>query len=281
MRSNSNWQALCMTAAVLLAASCAPAPPPAVAPVALPPSKLPTPIAPNLTVTISAAASTKEVVEAAAAQFQTDVGIAVQVNPGASSALANQILNGGPVDLFLSASLQWADEVAGKELVAKSARLLTNKLVIVVPQGNPGAVKSPQDLLGGSVKKIALAGEKVPAGMYADQALRKLDLAAKLSEANMLVRGQDVRAALAYVERGEAEAGIVYSTDVAAAKGIEQVYEFDPTTHEEIVYVLQLLKKGNDNPAAAKFFEFLQSEAADKIYAERGFSRLPATAVQP
>ena len=83
-----------------------------------------------------------------------------------------------------------------------------------------------------------------------------------------------MRTALTYVERGEAEAGIVYSTDVSIAPKVELVYEFDPSLHDEIVYVLVLLKRGSEKPAARKFYEFLQSSPADNVYAKFGFSRL-------
>ncbi|HEY2881869.1 MAG TPA: molybdate ABC transporter substrate-binding protein, partial [Pirellulales bacterium] len=183
---------------------------------------------------------------------------------------------GAPADLFLSANQQWADEVQKAGHTADTVRLLTNRLVIVTPAGNPGEVHKPEDLLADKVKKIALAGEKVPAGMYADQSLEKLGLLKKLTDGDKIVRGQDVRSALSYVQRGEAEAGIVYSTDVDSAPGVTLVYEFDPRLHDEIVYVLVLLKRDNENSAAKKFFEFLQSPAADAVYAKLGFSRLSA-----
>ena len=225
-------------------------------------------------ITISAAASTKEVIESLADQFHTKMGGEVKVNLGPSSGLATQILAGAPADLFLSANQEWADEVEKAGQTAKATRLLTNQLVIVTPTGNPGGVKKPEDLLSDKVKKIALAGEKVPAGMYADQSLEKLGLLKKLTDAGKIVRGQDVRSALSYVERGEAEAGIVYSTDVGSAEGVEQEYEFDAKLHDEIVYVLVLLKHGSDNPVAHKFYEFLQSPAADATYTKSGFARL-------
>jgi molybdate transport system substrate-binding protein len=165
-------------------------------------------------IVVSAAASTKELVEELAKEFRTAAGTEVKVNAGPSNALASQILAGAPADLFISANQQWADEVEKAGKAVSAVRLLTNQLVIVVPRGNPGEVHEPQDLLADKVKKIALAGEKVPAGMYAQQALTKLELLQPLMDAEKIVRGQDVRSALSYVERGEAEAGIVYSTDV-------------------------------------------------------------------
>jgi molybdate transport system substrate-binding protein len=110
--------------------------------------------------------------------------------------------------------------------------------------------------------------------MYADQALTKLELLEPLVTAGKIVRGQDVRSALSFVERGEAEAGIVYSTDLTAAQGVKTVHEFDPSLHDEIAYVLVLLKRDDASPRAKELFEFLQSAEADAVYAQFGFERL-------
>lgn len=223
---------------------------------------------------ISAAASTTDAMEALAEGFRKETGLEVKVNPGPSSGLAQQIIAGAPADLFLSANVQWADELDKKDKAAEKARLLTNKLVLIAPESNPAGVKAPEDLLSEQVKKVALAGEAVPAGIYAQQALTKLGLYAKLEEAGKIVRGQDVRSALGYVAQGEAEAGVAYSTDVGVAPQVKTVYEFDPKLHDEIVYVLVLVKNENSNPDARRFYEFLQSDAAGKKFAEFGFERL-------
>jgi molybdate transport system substrate-binding protein len=221
----------------------------------------------------SAAASTKEVVESLGKDFTAKTGVKVKVNPGPSNGLASQIIAGAPADLFLSANQQWADEVQKSGHAHAMARLLTNRLVIIVPSDNPANVKEPKDLLSTSVKKIALAGENVPAGIYAGQALSKLGWLDELVATQKVVRGQDVRVTLSYVERGEADAGLVYSTDAALASGVKIVHEFDPTLHDEIVYVLVLLEHGSANPRAKELYEFLQSPDADATYAKFGFSR--------
>jgi molybdate transport system substrate-binding protein len=225
---------------------------------------------------LSAAASTKDLMESLAEQFSKNSGHTVKVNPGSSNSLAGQIIAGAPAELFLSASLEWADKVTEAKLSSQQVKLLTNKLVLVVPKGNPAGVMGPKDLNKAEVKKIALAGEKVPAGRYADQSLTKLGLLDGLVKDKKIVRGQDVRTALAYVERGEVEAGIVYSTDLIAAKNIVQMHDFDPALHDEIVYVLVLLKHGEDNAAAKGFFEFLTSNDADATFKKFGFERLSA-----
>jgi molybdate transport system substrate-binding protein len=230
------------------------------------------------TLLVSAAASTKEVMEALAEKFTASTGNDVKINPGASSTLAAQIEAGAPADLFLSANQQWAQAVKDSGHAETMVPLLTNRLVIVVPAANPANVHDPKDLLASGVKKIALAGEKVPAGTYTDQALTKLDLLKPLTDAGKIVRGQDVRSALSYVERGEAEAGIVYSTDVGVASGVTTAYEFDPSLHDPIIYELVLLKSAGDNQGAKKLFDFLQSADADSVYRKFGFSRIGADA---
>lgn len=223
---------------------------------------------------LSAAASTREAIETLVDRYQTRSGTRVKLNLGSSSALANQIIAGAPADLFLSANRRWAEEVRRSGKVLAATALLTNRLVLVVPAGNPADVEGPQDLLSPQVTKIALAGEKVPAGIYADQTLASLNLLDNLVAEGKIVRGQDVRSALSYVERGEVEAGIVYSTDLGAASGLSIVHEFDPRLHDEIVYVLVLLRGEERRPQAQQFYDYLQSSTADSVYTSHGFTRL-------
>ncbi len=223
---------------------------------------------------LSAAASTKDVMESLAAQFYGRMSVEVIVNVGPSSGLANQILTGAPADLFLSANQEWADAVDKAGLAQATCRLLTNRLVLVVPADNPARVQQPGDLLSNKVKRVALAGENVPAGSYAQQALSKLGLYDELSESGKIARGQDVRVTLSYVERGEAEAGIIYATDVAVAANVKEVYAFDPSLHDKVVYELVLVKRPDLNPAARQLYDFLQSTHAMEIFEKYGFTQI-------
>ncbi|MEK6710252.1 MAG: molybdate ABC transporter substrate-binding protein, partial [Nitrospinota bacterium] len=187
--------------------------------------------------TILVAASTRDAVEEIAKRFRERTGTPVRVVPGPSSGLAAQILAGAPADVFLSANRAWAEKVRAEGLALEMLPLLGNDLVIVVPKGNPARVKAPADLTGIRVKRVALAGEKVPAGIYADQALQSLGLRERLVAEKKIVRGQDVRMALTFVERGEAEAGIVYATDAKISREVETAYVFPASAYQDkIVY---------------------------------------------
>jgi len=218
-----------------------------------------------------AAASTKEAIEQVAASFEKDGGAHVRVAVGSSNALAAQIESGAPADLFLSANEKWADYVASKGLAEAQTPLLTSRLVLIAPKGNSLSIRSIKDLMNDGVKRVALAGENVPAGTYAEQALRAAGLYQPLVEQKKIVRGQDVRVTLSYVARGETDAGIVYSTDARAEDRVAVVETIDSKTYEPIVYPLVLVKRSNANPQARAFYEYLRAGASRAIFQKLGF----------
>jgi molybdate transport system substrate-binding protein len=200
-------------------------------------------------VKIFVAASTKEVVDTIAKQFQAETGTVVEVSPGPSSKLSKQIVEGGPADLFLSADQANADYLAEKDLVAQRRNLLGNRLVVVVPADSPIKIDKLEDLARDAVKQLALALEKVPAGEYARQALKKAGVWQRVE--GKIVGGEDVRATLAFVERG-ASAGIVYFTDPIGDSKVRVALEIGPDLHRPIEYLLVLIKREPANPAAVK-----------------------------
>jgi molybdate transport system substrate-binding protein len=220
------------------------------------------------------AASTREAVRELADAFTRDGGAEVRLNADDSSKLATQIVHDAPAHLFLSANERWADFVKEKGHAAEQTLLLGNTLVLIVPKGNPAGVARPGDLARPAVKRLALGGPTVPAGIYARQALKHLDLWEAVE--HRVVSGESVRAALAYVERGEAEAGIVYATDARLSADVRQVYEFAPATHDPIRYPLVLLRAGAGSPAARRFYAFLQTPRAAEVFKKYGFVPLSA-----
>lgn len=223
------------------------------------------------TALILAAASTTDAVEEAGALFEARTGIAVRVSSGASNALANQLLAGVPADLFLSADPRWVDAVSEAGLVGETRMLLGNELVLVVPVGNPAGVGAPTDLLSDRVRHVALAGERVPAGRYADEALRSAGVHEALVDSGRIARGHDVRRALGYVETGEAKAGVVYATDARISDRVTVVHRFPPEAHATIEYPLVLVAEPAHPAAARRFFEFLVGDEARAIFDRHGF----------
>jgi molybdate transport system substrate-binding protein len=220
------------------------------------------------------AASTKDAVQELAAKFTADTGVEVRLSAEDSSRLAEQIVNGAPADLFLSANQKWADHVRDKGFATEATVLLGNTLVLVVPRGNPAKVSAPADLVGASVRKLALAGPTVPAGIYGRQALTHLKLLSELEQQKKIVSGENVRVTLSYVERGEAEAGIVYGTDARITDLVEVVYTFETSSHDPVVYPLVLLKDAGQSPGARKFFDYLRGPTAAEVFRRYGFTPL-------
>ncbi len=225
-------------------------------------------------VTILVAASTQHAVTEIAQAFEKNTGIKIIISSGPSNALANQIINGAPADLFLSANQEWADQLKIEGLADDVRPMLSNGLVIVVPQGNPAKVREPSDLATVRVKRLALAGENVPAGKYAQQSLEAHTLYRQLATQGKIVRGQDVMAVLNFVERAEAEAGIVYTTDAMISRKIDTACALDPRTYDKIIYPMVLTKRGKQNVAAVTFGEYLVSDRAADVFKKHGFLRI-------
>lgn len=222
-------------------------------------------------ITLFAAASTQNAVEAIAHEFERlNPDIKVEASFASSSTLAEQIASGAPADLFLSANRQWADFLKEKGLVAERHELLGNQLVAIVPADATWRIGKPDDLANDEIEHIAIGDpDSVPAGIYAKQALTKLDLWDKLHD--RMAQATDVRHALAMVEEGAAEAGIVYSTDAAVSNKVKVAFPFDRELSEPILYPLVLTKRGVENAAARELYHFLQSSSAATVFRQSGF----------
>lgn len=226
------------------------------------------------------AASTADAVQELTKDLEKQKDAVVEVSPGSSNALAQQILKGAPADVFLSASETWVDALRQEGRVAEARPLLTNRLVVVVPRGRGEEFRQPSDLSRAEMGKLALGGEKVPVGTYADQALKHFKLLDPLVAEGKIVRGHDARATLAYVERGEADAGILYQTDAMISDKVETAFVLDASTHEPILYSAVLVKPAHGDGGnaakptadARKVYEFLFSAEAVHVFRKFGFS---------
>jgi len=225
--------------------------------------------------TVFAAASLTDAMKDIAALWQQDGHPALRQSFGASSALARQIEQGAPANLFASADEKWMDYLVQRDLIAPGTRrrLLGNDLVLIVPADHPAKVTIGPgfDILAllGATGRIATGDPAaVPVGLYAEQSLRKLGLWDAV--APRLARTEDVRAALLLVERGEAPAGIVYSTDAAVSAGVAIAGIFPDDSHEPITYPFAVTKAG-DTPAARALMDFLAGPQARAVFLRRGF----------
>lgn len=228
-------------------------------------------------VTVYAAASTTNALDEIKAAFAKQANAEVQTNYAASSALAQQIENGAPADLFLSADQKWGDHVQSKAPALKRRDLLGNRLVIVVPADSQLKLAKIEDLTADDVKHLALGDPAaVPAGRYAKQALTKLNLWDKLK--GKVVPAEDVRHALTYVETGAAEAGIVYATDAAISKRAKVAVEIPADLTDPVRYPLLLLKHAEGSKVAAALYDYLGSPDATAVFQKYGFVILANTA---
>jgi molybdate transport system substrate-binding protein len=224
-------------------------------------------------VVIFAAASTREPLEKAAAEYQARHGRPVRLNFGPSSALARQIEKGAEADLFLSADVDWVEYLRERDLVVRSRQLLTNRLVVVVPAGSDLVLQRLPDLVQERVHRLALAGPAVPAGKYAREALRSAGVWAALQ--GRVLDGADVRAALLFVERAEADAGVVYATDIAGSERVRVAFAIPANTHAPIRYPLALLRRETGKARAEDVYKFMTSAASLRAFEQAGFGTLP------
>ena len=228
--------------------------------------------APGLTV--AAASSLTEVLSDLAGDWRAAGHPAITVTTDASSRLARQIAAGAPVDLFVAADADWVDYLAAQGALAPTppVTLASNRLVVVVAASGTIAVRQAADLAQPGIQHLALAGEAVPAGRYAQAALGALGVWPQVVD--RVVRGDSVRTPLAWVAAGEADAALVYATDARVAPQVRVAWEVPASAHPPIRYVAAVPRAAPAPAEAAAFLTFLQQPAAMARFRARGF--LPA-----
>lgn len=225
--------------------------------------------------TVFAAASLKEALDEAAAAYRKQTGVPVRVSYAASSALARQIEQGAPADVFFSADLEWMDYLQQRNRldVATRRSLLGNRLVLIAPRASKARVdlNRPATLLAALGDGRLAVGQTrtVPAGKYAKASLESLSLWNGVRP--RLAESESVRAALMLVARGETPLGIVYASDAKAEPGVRVVATFPEDSHPPIVYPVAALR-GARAAQAARFVQWLASPAADALFTKRGFA---------
>lgn len=233
------------------------------------------------TITVFAAASLKEALDAQARRFEADSGNKIVVSYGASNALARQIEAGAPADVFLSADAAWMDYLDTRSLLAPGTRLdlLGNRLVLIVPAASTSTLRiAPNFALAAALgaDRLAMANpDSVPAGKYGKAALTALGVWASVK--TKVARTENVRAALTLVARGEAPYGIVYATDARAESGVRVLDAFPANTHPPVVYPMAVIAASRSPAAARALAAYLASDAARAMWQHYGFAPIART----
>ncbi len=223
------------------------------------------------------AASLTDAVEEIADRYAEETGTRVSLHLGGSTALARQVLRGAPGDVFLSAGAGPMDVLQEADLIDPASRrnILTNRLVLVgrPSVGEDADITSLDDLGDADGVRVAIADpELAPAGEYAREALMSLGIWDSLEPS--ILPSPHIRAALSYVETGNADVGIIYLTDLRAGDDIQVLEEITAESHSPIIYPAAVLLPG-DVDAASSFVEYLAGDAASRIFLRHGFTPLP------
>ncbi len=227
-------------------------------------------------ITVFAAASLTNALQDIAEQYQQGKNVQVVSSFASSSTLARQIEQGAPADLFISADQQWMDYAIDKEQMVADSRytLLGNDLVLIAARDaklDKVAITAQTDwarLLDGG--RLAVGDpDHVPAGIYAKQALQSLKAWPRLEPT--LARANNVRSAMALVERQEAPLGIVYGSDAVASDKVKVIGVFPAESHKPVEYPMAIVK-GHDSPSVSAFYTYLKSPQAVAIFQRYGFS---------
>ena len=228
------------------------------------------------TIIVFAAASLTNALQEVGDAFTKESSIPVKFSFAASSALARQIENGAPTDVFFSADLEWMDYLQSRKLIQVATRhdVLGNQLVLVAPADSKIVLKiGPHFALAKTLGTGRLATgdpDSVPVGRYAREALTKLGVWNEVEA--RLVRADSVRSALAFVDRGEASLGIVYATDAQIDHKVRVVDAFPDNTHMPIIYPIALTAMAKAD--ASKFIDYVRGSVGDATFKKYGFMPL-------
>lgn len=222
--------------------------------------------------TVSAAASLKDALNEIETVYEKQKpNVHIRYNFGASGSLEQQIQQGAPVDLFISAGVKQMDGLQKGGLIINDTKknLLSNQVVLIVPQNSSG-ITSFQDLATSKVKKVALGEPKsVPAGQYADQVLTSYKILNAVKP--KAVYAKDVRQVLNYVESGNIDAGIVYTSDAKSSSKVKVAATAPENTHSPVTYPIAVVKSSKNAATAKDFEQFLFSNQAKTIFEKDGF----------
>jgi molybdate transport system substrate-binding protein len=227
----------------------------------------------SATLLIAAAASLQNALEEIDPVFEdANSGITVNYNFAASGPLQQQIEQGAPVDVFISAATKQMDALQEQGLIVTDTRrnLLTNNLVLIVPSNSSLGVTSFRQLTNSNVRRISVGEPRsVPAGQYVEELFSNLGILEQLR--SKFVYGNSVRNVLGTVESGNADAGVVYTTDARISTEVQQVATAPNNLHSPIVYPIAVIQASRNQPAARAYTQFLSTPQAQAIFKKSGF----------
>lgn len=227
---------------------------------------------------ISAAVSLTDSLEEIKALYEKEhAGVKLNFNLGASGALQQQIEQGAPADLFLSAGKKQMNALVEQGLVDEERQkvLLSNELVVITSLDAKGTVATFEDLEQSTIQRLALGEpDVVPAGSYSKEALTYSGLWEKLEP--KMVFAKDVRQVLSYVETGNVDAGFVYKTDALTSSSVKIAFAVDAKSYSPIEYPVGIIKATKHGAEAEQFYRYLMEEEAQSVFRKYGFSA-PAT----
>ncbi|MFD0618467.1 molybdate ABC transporter substrate-binding protein [Paenibacillus sp. GCM10027629] len=228
----------------------------------------------SVELTISAAASLTDALQEIQKNYEAKTsGVKLHFNFGASGALQQQIEQGAPVDLFLSAASKNMKALVDKQLVEQNQQksLLANELTVITAAKPSISIQEAKDLLKADIQKIAIGiPETVPAGKYAQEALTNAGIWDDIQ--SKLVQAKDVRQVLQYVQTGNTEAGFVYKTDALTSDQVKIAYTVDPSSYSPITYPIGIVKATTHAKEVEQLYTYLQSKDAMDVFVKYGFS---------
>ncbi|WP_128896822.1 molybdate ABC transporter substrate-binding protein [Longirhabdus pacifica] len=233
-------------------------------------------ISENTEFTVSVASSMSNVMEDIVKQYeQTYDDVKITLNYGGSGKLAQQITQGAPVDVFVSANTYWMDKLHEDDFIISNTQktIAGNTLVMVVNKNTQDNISSFDELSVDNVQHIALGDpETVPAGKYAKEVLQSIQ---KWNDvASLIVLAKDVRQVLTYVESGNVDVGFVYVSDAMTSEEVQIVGQADSAWHSPIMYTAAAVANRNESEAAEAFIQYLISDQAQSIFDDYGFEMI-------
>ncbi len=223
---------------------------------------------------VSAAASLTDAMDEITKIYEADHHVKLTFNFAGSGKLAQQIQQGAPVDVFISANENWMDALVDDGLIVTDTRedITGNKLVLIVAKGSPINFGSFKEIDKKNLDQIAIGNpESVPAGEYTEAILKNIDKWEELED--KFVFAQDVRQVLTYVATGNADIGFLYESDALISDQVKIIAESDPTMHDPIIYPGAVTSETSKKEEGIAFLEFLVSETGQEVLNKYGFSK--------